>query len=251
MKRESQTAPVNKFVILAAPRTGSNLLCTLLHSHPNVLCHHEIFNLEAIYVAQPLRATEFSLGTKGERRADPLGFLARMWHRNDDHTHVGFKMTNKQNPEVFEHVCGQSSIHKIILQRQSQIKTYVSRLIAESNGIWEDYDLSRPHSPISVRVDAEHLFKAIDFNQRYYEEMLTSLQGKVTQVSYEQLFQPETQHQLLMDLELPTTPLVASSRHINPFPLSKLIENFDELKSTVSRKANSEQLMRELECETA
>ena len=33
-----------RFVILAAPRSGSNLLCTLLDSHPEILCHHEVFN---------------------------------------------------------------------------------------------------------------------------------------------------------------------------------------------------------------
>ena len=37
-------ASTTRFVILAAPRSGSNLLCTLLNSHPEILCHHEVFN---------------------------------------------------------------------------------------------------------------------------------------------------------------------------------------------------------------
>lgn len=52
-----------RFVILAASRTGSNMLCAILDWHPAVLCHHELFNPTGIYYALPLRDGDFSLGT--------------------------------------------------------------------------------------------------------------------------------------------------------------------------------------------
>src|SRR4051794_40219654 len=60
-----------RFVILAAPRTGSNMLVTLLGSHPDVLCHHELFNDTGIYYAVPLRGGGFDLGTMEDRLHDP------------------------------------------------------------------------------------------------------------------------------------------------------------------------------------
>jgi len=37
------TRRTGRFVILNAARTAA-IICTLLNSHPEVLCHHEIFN---------------------------------------------------------------------------------------------------------------------------------------------------------------------------------------------------------------
>ena len=54
-------------MVLAAPRTGSNWLCTLLDSHPEVLCHHEIFNPEGLHYSLRLRDGSFDLGTVAER----------------------------------------------------------------------------------------------------------------------------------------------------------------------------------------
>ena len=39
------------------------MLCTLLGSHPDVLCHHELFNPTGVYYALELRDTPFDLGT--------------------------------------------------------------------------------------------------------------------------------------------------------------------------------------------
>ena len=57
-----------RFVILAAPRTGSNLLCTLLDAHSRILCHHEILNRAALEAA---RAWRFEPATRaGQLVAD-------------------------------------------------------------------------------------------------------------------------------------------------------------------------------------
>ena len=133
-----------QFVILAAPRTGSNLLCTLLQSHPDVLCHHELFNPNDIFYALPLRSSQFTLGSMSFRDQQPDAFLDRTWNRNLNYSTVGFKMTHRQHLAAFKTVCSDQRIHKIVLKRDARLKTYVSRLIAEQSGVWEDYQRCPP-----------------------------------------------------------------------------------------------------------
>src|SRR5262245_28095673 len=129
-------AAVTRFVILAAPRTGSNLLCTLLNSHDDILCHHELFNPAGSFYARELRDTDFSIGTLEGRERDPLTCLDRTWESPLGHSHVGFKMTHRQNPLVFEQVLNDPGVKKIILRRVNRIKTFVSYAIAEKLGQW-------------------------------------------------------------------------------------------------------------------
>src|SRR5207249_4299870 len=105
----------SRFVILAAPRTGSNMLCTILDSHPAILCHHEIFNPDGIFYALRLRDGSFSLGSMEDRRRAPLDFLARVWEADLGHAYIGFKMTHRQNPVVFDAVVNDPGVKKIVL----------------------------------------------------------------------------------------------------------------------------------------
>lgn len=241
------TATVHRFVILAAPRSGSNLLCTMLQSHPDVLCHHEVFNPDGVYVAVPLRNTDFSLGCKQQRDANPMHFLASLWSQNLGCSHVGFKMTHKQHLGAFKAVCEDSDIHKIVLTRRNQIAVYVSRLIAEHTGIWEDYRIGEVSPLQSVHVEADKLLEAVRFNQDYYIELKTRVAGNVTYIDYEELFNPEEQYRLLTALGLPLCALKAGSRKQNPYPLSELIENFSQLKAQLSRNPSTHSLVSELE----
>ena len=50
-----------RFVVVAVRRAGSNMLCTLLDSHPAILCHHELFNPRGIFYALGLRGAGFAL----------------------------------------------------------------------------------------------------------------------------------------------------------------------------------------------
>src|SRR6202051_4647549 len=94
----------SRFVILAAPRSGSNMLCTMLDSHPSILCHHEIFNPKGIRLALRLRDTDFALGTVAQREQDPRRFLEQVWTTRLGYPCVGFKFTHRQNELIFRHL---------------------------------------------------------------------------------------------------------------------------------------------------
>lgn len=237
------TLPRVRFVILAAPRTGTNMLCTLLGSHPDILCHHELFNPDGIYTALELRDTSFDPGTIAARDRDPLGFLDRIWTMDRGRSHVGFKMTCGQNETALYAVLRDPAVRTIVLRRENRVRTFVSRLIAEQTGQWEVYDeadlrLPRPR----VRVDVDALRRSIAENEAYYAELervRQSTRQAFLSVSYERLVAGGERSRLLEFLGLPAAPgaedtlLVRSARQ-NGARLEQLTANFPELRAALS-----------------
>ena len=78
-----------RFVILSARRSGSNLLCTLIDSHPDALCHHELFNPRGIFTALDLRDTATPLHDIATRERDPVAYLAQVWRCNANVSALG------------------------------------------------------------------------------------------------------------------------------------------------------------------
>ena len=103
---------MTRFVILAVPRTGSNLLCTLLNSHPQVLCHHEVFNPQGVFTALDYRGQGLNVESLQQRDDDPRGFLDRVWQTGTADTCVGFKWTRGQNETVLKSVLGDAGGQK-------------------------------------------------------------------------------------------------------------------------------------------
>ena len=66
-----------RFCLIAAPRTGSEHLCAALHSHPQIVCHRELFNPQHFVAAMP-PAMSAALPSIADRDADPLATLERV-----------------------------------------------------------------------------------------------------------------------------------------------------------------------------
>jgi hypothetical protein len=224
-----------RFVIVAARRTGSNLLCTLLGSHADVLCHHELFNPGGIFYDLSLRESGFSLGSMAERSADPLAFLARVWDQNLDKRCVGFKMTRGQDPSVLDALFADAKVRVIVLRRANRIKAFVSEMRAEAAKRWEVYDPAEldPARP-KVRVEQRVLEAYVADNEAFYSEIdaaLTHSGNSVLRVTYERLFRDDEQQRILGFLGLPSVGVVLSARSVkqNSCDLRDLIDNYDAL----------------------
>ena len=226
---------LTRFVVLAAPRTGSNWLCSLLDSHPQILCHHEIFNPERVIYAVSCRDGRLDLGTVAERNADPLRFLAGVWQHPCGHPIVGFKLNRDQEPRAFEQVLADPGIRKLLLYRRNRVRTYVSEHIALATGEWESYPWSR-RSPrqIQLEVDAATLRAHAERNQRYYDglrRVLEEASQPVLELCYEQLGEPRELQRALDFLGAAghAGDLQGATRKQNAAPLSQLIANFNDL----------------------
>ena len=228
-----------RFIILAAPRTGSNLLCTLLNSHPEVLCHHELFNPEGVYYALDHRDGSLDFGSMEERDREPFAFLQRVWNNAHGASSVGFKMTRGQNGTVMRSLIEDSGILKIVLYRKNRIKTFVSELAARQTNQWEAYagdelvtDLPR------LRIDVESLQAHSELNEIFYGDIRRVLQAKqqpYIEMYYENILS-EAEHTRMLEylgVEASRARLAPSSIKQNDSDLRSLIENYQELESAL------------------
>ena len=231
-------AGINRFVVLATPRSGSNWLCTLLDSHPQVLCHHELFNPDGVHLAWSLRNTDFTLGTLELQQQDPLRLLALAWQQSLGHQSVGFKLNVGQSEAVFAAVLDDPKVRKVLVTRRNRVRAYVSEQIAEASGQWESYpDSSLPRKVARVHVDAGSLKQHARRNADYLaslEQRLKATGQQPFRVFYEDISLGQTQRDLLRFLQVdPEVQLQGSTRRMNPQPLAALVENFDELDETL------------------
>jgi hypothetical protein len=224
-----------KFVILNAPRTGSNFLCTVLNSHPDILCHHEIFNPHVIGVARHLHGTDFHLGTMDEREADPHNFLDRMWRANDGRRAVGFKLCLWQHQRAYDHVLPDKAVRKVILKRRNRVKTFVSLLLARQTGEWVVYDdVGAPAPRPRVHVEPDALLENVALQDRFYSETESALRRSgqpYIELWYEDLFGPDALASVLDFLEMTGPPLLPSGEtwKLTPVALNDVVANFDVL----------------------
>jgi LPS sulfotransferase NodH len=224
-----------RFLIVGARRSGSNLLCSLLDSHPEVLCHHELFNPSGVFCALSLRDADFDPGTIAERDANPAAFLERVFSDPRGHRCVGFKMTHGQAESVLAAVLRDADVRKIVLERRNRVKTYLSEQVAERLDQWEVYDESElaTERPL-LRVDAAALREHAARNRAFYrrvEEVLRDTGQAHLRVCYEDLWDVETQGAILRFLGVTETgtALVSPSVKQNPRDARRIVANFDEL----------------------
>lgn len=235
----ANAAGLVRFVVLATPRSGSNWLCTLLDSHPEVLCHHELFNPDGVHLARSLRGTDFALGPPGLAKESPLEFVQATWQRSLGHSCVGFKLNVGQSKDVFSAVLDDCATKKVIVTRKNRIRAYVSERIAEASGQWESYPESSPPRRVeAVHVEPTALKQHARRNSEYLADISRRLRETDQQpfpVFYENIGHGQTQRELLRFLGVdPEADLRGSTSRMNPQPLPSLIENFNELREALS-----------------
>jgi LPS sulfotransferase NodH len=238
-----------RFVIVAARRTGSNLLCTLLDSHPAILCHHELFNPRGIFQALSRRGKGFDLGTLAERDEDPKAFLDRVWREACGNPCVGFKMTHGQAEATLQHVLADRGVRKIVLHRRNRVKTWVSERVAEHLDQWEVYDQgelapARPRLEIDVRDLREHVARNEAFYERVEDSLMETGQDFL-RIFYEDLWIPAQRARLQGFLGVPPadTDLEPRSVKQNPRDLRDVLANFDELAEALRGDALRDELL--------
>ncbi|MEG3152174.1 hypothetical protein U1769_19985 [Sphingomonas sp. ZT3P38] len=228
-----------RFIILNATRTGSNFLCTVLNSHPDILCHHEIFNPHVIGVARHLQDSDFRLGSMAERESDPVEFLDRVWRTNLGRAAVGFKMCLWQHEPAYRAVMPDRSVHKILLKRRNRVKSFVSLLLARQTGEWVVYDdRGAPAPRPQVHVDHAALLENIALHDRFYAETERALSESGQDHAllwYEDLFSPAGIEPALTFLGAEGRPAQPEGQtwKLTPVALRETIANFDALSETL------------------
>lgn len=230
---------VTRFVVLAVPRTGSNYLVSLLHSHPDILCHTELFNKDKIWQQIGLGRENIDFGTKEARDRDPKAFMERIWSQPNGRSAVGFKFLGGQGRNVEKVILRDRSIRKIVLDRQNEVKTYVSLLTAKQSQDWGFVGTGEPPKRQPVTVNVEGLKQAADFNAAYYKRVRRALRWRrqsFMDISYEQLFDEATIRRLLSFLDISgdsIDQLESQFKKQSRGGLRERIANYDELETSL------------------
>lgn len=230
------------FVIFSAPRTGSNLLCGCLNSHPEIICHHEIFNPENIYYSLDHRNNDFEFSIKN-RDKDPFRFISYIAGKKFGKKIFGFKMMPGHNRAAEDFILNNKNIKKIVLNRENKIKAFVSLQIAMKTNCYSLLEESNESTNTIHRekifIDLKELKKYIKSYEDYYNKIIKCLsetEQNYFLLTYEDLTSKETdllKEKLLVFLDVEPDPCFIKPRHVkqNPDNLNELIENYDEIKA--------------------
>lgn len=210
-----------KFIILSRSRTGSNLLVSLLNSHPAIEARGELLQRRQETSFADLIESGFSVSDERTRAA---GFKFFYYHPlREDPT------------EIWEIFLGMPHLHVIHLKRRNILRTLVSHKLAMSDNVWQQSasDQVVGRTGKKVTLDIEELERVFTGTRAMEAEGDRKFAGHpVLEVHYENLvsdtFPTYSRITGFLGVEdwRPRTDLVRQ----NPEPLSRLIANYEELK---------------------
>jgi hypothetical protein len=165
-----------RFVIIAAPRTGSSHLSSLLYRHPAICCHGELFNPNRVH----FRSAAHKGDSEGKQRlerelrelrsTDSSAFLERIYTLDDGRAHVGFKIFSNHHPKMLKMLLMNEAIAKIVLYRANVLARFASMLAAKSSKTWGP----APERPL-VEFDAEQFTENMNEYVSYFKRVLKLL----------------------------------------------------------------------------
>lgn len=127
-----------RFVIVAAPRTGSSHLVTQLSAHPDIFCNGNSLHPKQMWLSWPKE--DLTPSVKSElaelRKRDSTAFLERLYSAGYGRSHVGFKIFDRQNNAALRKLLKKRNVRKIVLYRKNVLANFASALAARTNKEW-------------------------------------------------------------------------------------------------------------------
>jgi hypothetical protein len=238
-----------KIAMVHLGRSGSTVLANLLREHPRICWRAELYNPIFLNWEEMNNGME----TVGEMPVDAVEYL-----RNDMkkalHRYYGFeikpfhfRLINYEPEDYFKILDSLGFSHFVLLERKNRLRKIVSSLIAHENKMRYHVGSDVNLKVRKVRVDVDSI--AIDFDRKPLLDFLEDYDNQVKRVEellagrnslriiYEEHIQsnPKIAYNMMCDfLHLkPGDPEVNLSR-TNPFPVSQMIENYEEVGNVLS-----------------
>lgn len=199
---------VNKFVILAMPRTGSTLLTTTLNTHPEITCHGEIFRRNIKKIQGPvkiLNKVDSEFQDEDYRIDNPFKLLGNIFRLEEKSTCIGFKLMLVQHPTLMENIIKDKTDFKIIfLKRDNVLSVYSSDKIAQATG---QNIAGRKSNIKTVKVEFDATsFEAFlnKYENKYHntKQLLESVNREHLELEYNDLRSPQGFEKVLRFLKV-------------------------------------------------
>lgn len=247
-----------RFIILAAARTGSNLLRELLASHPGVFAGGEVFNFKLI---EQGFIPWFEIGSPSAEQAEINSneHLIRLWHGDPGrfieelmrltegwgYRAIGFKtMYELPNPEdpAGRYLINDKSVRVIHLKRRNLLRRRISWERAVATDKWFQFRGGEaPELPVITLPIQEIIREFVDLEAKQKEYDESFKEHPLLEVFYEDLAQnPQAVgNRALTFLGIvPDRELQVRLEKTGLDPLRAAVGNYDELKSTLVRWAS-------------
>lgn len=201
---------MTKFLVVTLGRCGSNLLCDLLNTHPDIRCYQELLvrhfagnaNYEINRLAKGYEDLEY-LNYKGDKSSpDHMKEYLDSVYSSSDKQCVGFKAAHIHLHEQVEiqRYMFNGDVKIIDLQRTNLLRYCVSMDFAVNTKKWHRYAWTRVWPKGKIKMNTEMLVARFenlvrsrkDFNNRMmrcqvygltYEEFIKDIKGTVLDVA--------------------------------------------------------------------
>lgn len=234
-----KTPKHTKFLILGTYRTGSNYLCSLLGSHPDVKVYYEIFHKKLPQLKEIFSESELSL-----RYKNPVQFLSKTIYRNDEEKKaIGFKLHYDQSryqnlPKLMKWIRRKSDFYVIHIKRRNLLASFASQRVAAKSKVWSwsTPDVPAPNQ-VQIALTAEECvryFESTVYEVEYYNAFFES--HPVLEIFYEDLYADlNSQLAVIKDfLKLNPHPMTSRLQKQNSSCLTDVISNYEELKNDLA-----------------
>lgn len=247
--------PHTRFVVLSWKRTGSNMLCGMLHLHPEIVMHNELFNPIDIFTYHPsfkVGVDKKPIWTVLTRDLFPEQFLDFVWTgRKADKTFikqdfraVGFKsfpehwLDVRNEPFFQNNILEDLRVKKIILMREDELAVFVSMKRADYTG---SYMTNAYPKDLTFRIDPAEFQRFLNNYRNTFRNKYRSPIAKrdTFWITYEQLIDtkvfettilPRLWDFLGVKNDIPMRLLRETVKQADPDEdLSTVIENYGEL----------------------
>ncbi|WP_037314639.1 hypothetical protein [Ruegeria halocynthiae] len=227
------TTEFDYFIVLAAMRTGSNLLEANLNALEGVACHGEAFNPHFI---GRLKSDDLLGVSIAERDNDPSRLIQAIRAAPGDLN--GFRFFQGHDPRVLEPALADPRCAKIILTR-NPLDSYVSLKIARETKQWQLKNIKRRREA-QIEFDAHEFEAYLEQQQQFQLLLLHSLQSSGQTgfyISYDDLNRLDTLNGLAEWLGVPArlSSLDDTLKPQNPEPALSKVTNPDEMEQALSR----------------
>jgi hypothetical protein len=239
-----------KFLIISAPRSGSNLLCGILNSHPQILCFHELFHKKSIFYG-PKNNNKYNFGTLAERDEDQKRFISKIYSLEHGYKAVGFKMFNGHNNILLSALVKNKNIKKIILYRNAVLNAFVSLEIARKTNKYQStrkIDLLSAETT-KIVLNIESFKKYVDKKRMFFEWIKKRIDDQpFFELDYTDIVKKTSRYKKLLPFigveNLPSLKPIHQKQ--NPVKLSEKIYNFDEVCLALKNTKYAKYLKKEL-----
>ncbi len=187
---------MRRFVIIAAERTGTNLLIGMLRDYTDCQCGYELFNPDNIekdiipWLNLPADRLDEFLEL---RKSDPLAFWAMLCAQSEASgcRAAGFKLLyghGLEQPTLFDALAADETLLVIHVTRRNLLRRAISEEQARVSGKWAERWSSPPTKRAPVALTASAITQDIDrieHDQTLYEDAFA--RHRVLRIFYEDL----------------------------------------------------------------